>query len=329
MVGTQYVITAAHCTAGSTPADLMIQIGDTSLDSEYEATSMTVAVSKIIDHPSYDATTLNNDISVLKLATPVPLDTMPNIKPACLPSAGATFPGSAVVSGWGTINSGGLLNSWLHEVNITIFEDGNCGSMNSQMTDAMMCAGVMAGGKDSCQGDSGGPLVAQDPANGNALSLVGVVSWGFGCADADSLGIYAEVSHFTSWLQQEMPDLDTCPPMTSVSTTATASQAPSTTTTIASTNSTTPSTANTTSASTSNSSCGSCVFPFVYAGRLHESCTTIDGDPQPWCSKTYEWTGAWEYCTSSSCPGTSETTVEQQMSANPLNAAGSCCKNFS
>ena len=320
MVGTEYVITAAHCTAGASPSNIMVQIGDTSLATTFEATSMTVAVSQIIDHPDYDATTLDNDISVLKLATPVPLNTMPNIKPACLPSAGSTFPGSAVVSGWGTINSGGYLNSWLHEVNITIFEDGNCGSMNSQMTDAMMCAGLMAGGKDSCQGDSGGPLVAEDPANGNALSLVGVVSWGFGCADADSLGIYAEVSHFTGWLQQVMPDLNTCPPMTSVSTTSTVSQASSTTTTIASTN--------TTTASTSNSSCGSCVFPFIYAGRIHESCTTIDGDTQPWCSQTYEWSGAWEYCTSSSCPGTSATTVEQQMSANPLNAAGSCCRTL-
>ena len=205
----------------------MVQIGDTSLDTPFEATSITVAISQILDHPSYNPSTLDNDISVLKLATPVPLDTLPNIKPACLPSAGATFPGSAVVSGWGTINSGGYLNSWLHEVNITIFEDGNCGSMNSQMTDAMMCAGLMAGGKDSCQGDSGGPLVAEDPANGNALSLVGVVSWGFGCADADSLGIYAEVSHFTGWLQQVMPDLSTCPAFGVTTTTA----SPTTTTT--------------------------------------------------------------------------------------------------
>ena len=165
----------------------MVQIGDTSLDTPFEATSITVAISQILDHPSYNPSTLDNDISVLKLATPVPLDTLPNIKPACLPSAGATFPGSAVVSGWGTINSGGYLNSWLHEVNITIFEDGNCGSMNSQMTDAMMCAGLMAGGKDSCQGDSGGPLWVEE--DGKAI-LVGLVARGRGCAYANYPGIF-------------------------------------------------------------------------------------------------------------------------------------------
>ena len=100
------------------------------------------------------------------------------------------------------------------------------------MTDDMMCAGVKAGGKDACQGDSGGPLIAADPAQGNRMTLVGVVSWGFGCAAEDALGIYAEVSHFSSWLNQQMPDLNTCPPDDSVTTappTTTTTPAPTTT----------------------------------------------------------------------------------------------------
>merc|ERR1712112_348436 len=98
------------------------------------------------------------------------------------------------------------------EVIIKIFGDGNCGSMDSAMTSDMMCAGVMEGGKDSCQGDSGGPLVTADSDNNGAATLAGVVSWGYGCAGADSLGIYAEVSHFRDWLDSVMPDLSTCPP---------------------------------------------------------------------------------------------------------------------
>ena len=82
----------------------------------------------------------------------------------------------------------------------------------------------------------------------------------------------------------------------------------------------------------STGSCGSCIFPFIFGNRIHESCTTIDGDSQPWCSTKVDANGHhvdgggnWEYCTDSSCPGTSVSTT-QQMSVNPLNAPGSCCK---
>ena len=212
LVGTKYVITAAHCTDGRSAADLMIRVGDTTLDSEFEATSFTYTVAAIKNHPNYDGGNNQNDIAVIELGTDVPLDMYPHIKPACLPDAGALFPGDAIVSGWGTVGFGNYSNSWLHEVDVTVFSDGDCGSMNSEMTDDMLCAGLRLGGKDACQGDSGGPLVASDPSKNGAMSLIGVVSWGIGCGAVDSLGIYAEVSHFTDWLNQQMPDLSTCPP---------------------------------------------------------------------------------------------------------------------
>ena len=212
MVGDKYVITAAHCTDGWSPSDIFVLIGDTTLDTDQEATSFTVAVRNIEEHPGYNSETVANDIAILELATTVSLYDHPNIKPACLPAPGALFPGDAIVSGWGTIGSGSYQTSWLQEVNVTIFADGNCGSMNSQMTDDMICAGLMEGGKDSCQGDSGGPLVVADPAQNNRMTLAGVVSWGFGCGDADSLGIYSEVSHNINWAKGQMQDLVTCGP---------------------------------------------------------------------------------------------------------------------
>merc|ERR1719228_1789151 len=47
LVGDKYVVTAAHCTEGASPGDLFVRIGDTTLDSIYEAFSITVAVSQI------------------------------------------------------------------------------------------------------------------------------------------------------------------------------------------------------------------------------------------------------------------------------------------
>merc|ERR1719219_931159 len=77
------------------------------------------------------------------------------------------------------------------------------------------------------------------------MSLIGVVSWGYGCAGVDALGIYAEVSHFTEWLNQQMPDLNTCPPYSGGATLP-----PTTSSTTPSTTPTTPSTTPTTTPTT-------------------------------------------------------------------------------
>ena len=87
-MGDKYVITAAHCTDGLSASDIFVQIGDTSLDTEYEAPSMTVGVEEIKQHPDYNSDIISDDISVLKLAEAVSLTQYPNIKPACLPQQG-------------------------------------------------------------------------------------------------------------------------------------------------------------------------------------------------------------------------------------------------
>merc|ERR1711909_18435 len=239
LVGDRYVVTAAHCTDGQSPENLKVVVGDTTFNMNNEGTSFVMNVKTIKNHPSYATNSqVDNDIAVLELESSVSLTAYPNIKPICLPAKGATFSGTtATVSGWGTMASGSYMNSHLHEVAVNVYGQGECGAMNDHMTEDMLCAGLMEGGKDACQGDSGGPLFTADPANNNSQTLIGVVSWGFGCAAADALGIYVEVSYFRDWLDQQMPDLNTCPPpgnspsVTSSSTLATATPTPTPTTT--------------------------------------------------------------------------------------------------
>jgi len=212
LVSDRHVITAAHCTYGKRKSDLFVRVGDTSFDTKKEVSNArTLGVKKIFNHPKYDDSTLQHDIAILVLSRRLPLRKFPNIKPACLPALKAKFSGPGFISGWGRDQSGGIGNSWLHGAEVEIFRDGNCGSMKNQMTNDMICAGYKEGGIDTCQGDSGGPLTVQDPANNGWMTLVGVVSWGHGCADPDSLGIYSEVSHNLKWLKKKMKPFRTCP----------------------------------------------------------------------------------------------------------------------
>ncbi|HEV7907877.1 MAG TPA: trypsin-like serine protease, partial [Pseudonocardiaceae bacterium] len=57
--------------------------------------------------------------------------------------------------------------------------------------------GYPQGGVDTCQGDSGGPLVYGG-------KLIGITSWGQGCASAGYPGVYTRVSTYSSLIQQQL-----------------------------------------------------------------------------------------------------------------------------
>ncbi|CAG0887922.1 unnamed protein product [Darwinula stevensoni] len=149
--------------------------------------------------------TLVNDICELTLATALPLNGV-TMKAVALPSQGQDYAerllnltaGTTVsVSGWGTLSAGGSSPTILQVVDVYTYTDSNCNSLlGGGVTSDMICAGVDEGGKDSCQGDSGGPLFL----TGGNQHLVGIVSWGYGCARPRQPGVYAQTSTHINWL---------------------------------------------------------------------------------------------------------------------------------
>nr|CAD7447419.1 unnamed protein product [Timema bartmani] len=93
------------------------------------------------------------------------------------------------------LQSGGSSPDNLMEVSLPIVTNAQCAQIygSSSITNSMLCAGYVAGGKDSCQGDSGGPLVSGGVQ-------VGIVSWGGECAAVGIAGVYVRVSAIRDWV---------------------------------------------------------------------------------------------------------------------------------
>uniref|UniRef100_A0A3Q4BH66 Peptidase S1 domain-containing protein n=1 Tax=Mola mola TaxID=94237 RepID=A0A3Q4BH66_MOLML len=154
------------------------------------------AVEKIIYNKDYNHRSHDGDIALMKLRTP--LNFSDTIRPVCLPQYEYEVPGGTQcwISGWGYTQPEVHSPDTLKEAPVPIISTKKCNSScmyDGEITSRMLCAGYTEGKVDACQGDSGGPLVCQDD---NVWRLVGVVSWGAGCAEPNHPGVYTKVAEF-------------------------------------------------------------------------------------------------------------------------------------
>ncbi|KAA0184631.1 hypothetical protein HAZT_HAZT009221 [Hyalella azteca] len=167
LISDEWVVTAAHCSVNFKAGAVQVAYGGNTLDSM----KAVVPVSRIIVHERYDPNSMVNDIALLQMA----------------PSARSSRSGTPIpletredlgeencrVTGFGRLSSGG------------------------QVADRLM--GVW--------GDSGGPLVCcnqNSTLRSDECNLVGVVSWGIGCATPGKPGVYTKVAHYKSWIEENI-----------------------------------------------------------------------------------------------------------------------------
>lgn len=181
------VVTAAHCAVNQQASLIKVRAGSLNRNSG----GTLVQVSSIKINSGYNSNTLTGDVAIFKLATAIP--TSSTISYAVLaaagndPAAGLT----TTTAGWGTTSSGGsTLPTALRKVDVPVVSRSQCQAdyPDSTISQTMFCAGLDAGGKDSCQGDSGGPIIEK-----SSKTLIGLVSWGEGCAAAGKPGVYTRI----------------------------------------------------------------------------------------------------------------------------------------
>lgn len=191
LVAPDKVVTAAHCVDTMRPDQLRVVAGRTDMRTR---AGVVTGVSDIWVHPQFERPTQGEDIAVVTLDRELPYGTIPL-------STGLRGyqPGTmASVFGWGYTTEGGEPSPVLQQARVPIVSDADCAAAYEVYDPySMVCAGYPQGGVDACRGDSGGPLVVDG-------RLIGVVSFGTGCARPGKPGVYTRVSSYAGLVRQHL-----------------------------------------------------------------------------------------------------------------------------
>ncbi|XP_077565117.1 trypsin-1-like [Haemaphysalis longicornis] len=199
------VLTAAHCVRrfpnGFTVVAGIINLGKRT--SHYQRRN----VSSIRRHEEFGSDGAKNDIALLKLAEPFDFEGSDGyVAPVCLPDKKHRMEGSITASGWGKTTERGKISQDLKLVTVPVGSDLFCTYQYGQLITfsslydrrSMFCARAPLGGRGSCKGDSGGPATQKDKG---LEVVVGIVSYGRGCARAFYSGVYTKVSNYVDWIR--------------------------------------------------------------------------------------------------------------------------------
>uniref|UniRef100_A0A8D8M0Q2 Proclotting enzyme n=1 Tax=Cacopsylla melanoneura TaxID=428564 RepID=A0A8D8M0Q2_9HEMI len=210
LIGTRYILTAAHCTKDTRQRpfhaqQFTVRLGDIDLRREDEPSMPeTYRVEEVRPHKDFSRVGFYNDIAVLVLDKPVKKNryTIPLCLPPLIMRNDDFLGKTTTVVGWGTTYYGGKESTVQRQVDLPIWDNSECDKTYFQpITENFICAGLKEGGKDACQGDSGGPLMMKKDGY---WMQVGIVSFGNKCGEPGYPGVYTRVTKYLDWIESNM-----------------------------------------------------------------------------------------------------------------------------
>ncbi|XP_004517881.1 trypsin [Ceratitis capitata] len=181
LINSTTVVTTASCLDTYEVSELLVGLNNG---------AKTVKIAAYGFDPSYDFSTMESDVAVVKLAESVDIDAIELASSE--PSSGA----SGVITGWAA-------NDILVDINVSVLSAEVCGSgdykySEDEILDSMLCG--LATNSQACGGLNGNPVVVNN-------QLVGLVSWGYGCGNKGNPSVLTNIPELRSWIVQEAESL--------------------------------------------------------------------------------------------------------------------------
>ncbi|KAH8286406.1 hypothetical protein KR054_008651, partial [Drosophila jambulina] len=202
LISHYWIITAAHCMDRA--ESVTVYLGAINIQDETELGQRRIVVGKagIIVHSNYSASTVANDISLIRL--PIFVAFTERIQAASLPRRlNGSFPTydsvRASASGWGRdSDASDTVSPVLRYVEMPVMPNAVCRMYwSGAVSEKMICMST-ASGKSTCHGDSGGPLVYREH---NVSYLIGSTSFGttMGC-QVGFPAVFTRISSYLDWI---------------------------------------------------------------------------------------------------------------------------------
>lgn len=207
IIASKWILTAAHCR----PL-FRSKISGGSIDLR-DPKRIQLKIAKSFIHPTYGASQSSHDFALLKLSTEINFNETKKLSAIAIADSNLETSGAlpeglfATVLGWGFTTENAGQPTILREVQVPLVSRERANDIEAYdrgIDESMIAAGFDEGKKDSCQGDSGGPLIIKNSDGGQIL--IGVVSFGEGCARPKKYGIYSNVAFAREWIESVMSE---------------------------------------------------------------------------------------------------------------------------